>query len=174
MKTIVKDRLALFVFALLFASSITRAEQPPQPVEKLTVWDSNGKMVGVALDSLPSVALRVEGRLLILAVTSQALVSSFSGIGTVDQPLYFTSTDCRGAAYFDPTETPGGTTIGLVPLSILSGSEVYVPDGSPLSLLYESFLFFGNCTTQEATITATPLRLLIDLSNFFTPPFSIK
>jgi len=181
MNTTVNVRLALFVCALLFAGSITRAEQPPQPVEKLTVVDSTGKSVGNVLgfDSSfsnfllhPIVAVRVNSALAVLGAGPQGFVD----IGPANTfGLFFTTVDCTGDGYVSPDEV---VEVSLLPLSLARANKVYLQSGSPQSVLLRSFFADTSgldCVTQEPDdlVTMIPMRLLTELS-IFTPPFSIK
>ena len=88
--------------------------------------------------------------------------------------LRFTSTDCTAPAYFDPSDTGG--VIPVVPLSFVLGSKVYVTDGSPGNVFLQSIIDAnGDCISFPAEESfVTPLRLLFDLSDFFTPPFTVR
>ena len=110
MNTILKVRRALFVCALLFTTSLTRAEQPPQSVEKLTVVDSNGKTVGNVLGFGAAfgasvihamVAFRVDSGPIVLGVGPQGFVDIGPGNAL---GLYFTTLDCTGDGYMFPHE----------------------------------------------------------------------
>ena len=189
MNTTVNVRLALFAFVLLFSASVARAQSnPPVPDEKLTVVDSNGKQVGNVLGfdvcagvlgpgAVPIVSFRVEGIRIVLSVGAENF--STETLGHCFNTLWFASKDCSGtAAYFNHVEEgfEEGGVAPVVPLNFLRGTEVFVPYGSPANVFLQSKLLDPEtCETFPAEeLSVTPLRPLIDLSNFFTPPFSIK
>ena len=186
MKTIVYIRLALFAFVFLFSASIARAQSnPPQPDEKLTVVDSNGKLVGSVLGfgacglnsaEAPIVSFRVDGIRVVLTVGAENF--STETLGHCFNTLWFASTDCSLPAYFNHSEEgmEEGGVAPIVPLNFLHGTKVLVPYGSPANVFLQSKLIDPEtCESFPAEeLSVTPLRLLIDLSNFFTPPFSIK
>ena len=189
MKTIVNVRLALFAFVLLFSASITRAQNsPPLPDEKLTVVDSNGKLVGNVLGfgvcagvfgtpgAVPIVSFRVEGIRIVLSVGAENFYTET--LGHCFNTLWFTSTDCSEPAYVNHIEEgfEEGGVAPVVPLNFLLGTKVLVPYGQPTNVnLRSKLLDPETCESfPEEELSVTPLRALIDLSNHFTPPFSLK
>jgi len=188
MKTIVNVRIALFAFVFLFSASIARAQNsPPQPVEKLTVVDSNGKLVGnvlgygnqfVGLPASFGVALRVQDKLLLVSVSKLLFVGT--GLGTWSPVVFFESTDCSGTRYVRQVEIQEDEGI-VTPLSIVAENKVYSLDGSPTTLHLHSLLSINVFPWQWGCVPdideeweVTALREVTDLNNFFTPPFSIK
>jgi hypothetical protein len=144
-------------------------------VQSLTVLDGNAKRVGNVLGFGPAagvatVSFRVNGELVVISVNHDGFTinSSFTnGPGS----LIFESTNCMGTAFavFGP---PGPS---LAPLHLLSGTLLYAWDGPQTTIIEKSQLDNGICQTEGPGQTVgTPLRLVIDLSTQFKPPFTMK
>lgn len=169
------------LFLLSFASHKTYAEDKdrPQPVQGLTVFDANGKRVGSVLgfggtSELPTVAFRVDGRLVILNVGRNRFEQSgFTGDFTTGSFLY-ESANCVGAPFFVllPPDTSS-------PFHILNGTKLYALAGAPKTIIVssEGITTFTNSSCSPVSpfqAVARPLRLLIDLADHFQPPFTLR
>ena len=141
-----------------------------QPVQSLTVFDVNGKKVGGVLDAtvtIATVAFRVNGELVILDLTHDHFGGTSQG-----PSLLFESTNCMGTAFV--ISGPPGPS--LAPLHILSGTLLYDYTATSTTITAKSQLDGSNCQaiSPYQPPPVLPLRLLIDLSTQFTPPFIMK
>lgn len=177
-------QMSKLILITLAHSVLVLGQQPPLPVERLVVVDAKGKIVGNVLGvgtgqgiPGPTVALRVADRLLILTVTKLNFLGM--GIGTLSPGLFFESSDCTGTPLIR-TDAAGSEEGLVTPLSIVAKNKIYSPEGvraireirSMLQLMV--FPWDWGCQAYEETAETMPLKMVADLNNSFTPPFSIK
>ena len=184
-----RQNLLLAVLCGLIGSSFTgykaygqnkKSQGALQPVQGLTVFDAKGQRIGTVLGfgsasgSFPTIAFRVEGRLVILNVEQHKIrggeftreVSSF----------YFESPNCTGPAFGSPG-TPDAT---VAPIQVLDGTKLYVVDGPPTTIFVRSQGSTSSPSNPCVTIdppfqtVGKPVRFLIDLADHFQPPFTLR
>jgi hypothetical protein len=173
MKYATKVNLIIGAVVLVIAGSLAYGlSAGPQPVEKLIVVDSRGKVVGNVVGTQflgfnTAVAFRLEGRLFVLNVQRNGLL----GFGT----LSFESSNCTGTPYgVDLPAQFANNYLGT--LYTISGGKAYEPSGPVVSnLIVNSYLDSdGVCQPQTSQDNFSPLRFVADLNRFFTPPFTLK
>jgi hypothetical protein len=151
-----------------------------QPVQGLTVFDGNGKRVGTVLGfaggsgAFPSVAFRLDGRLIILNVERHRFTGS--GFTGTFGSFYFESANCTGTPF---VPGPAGSGDTLAPGHILDGTFLLAPDGAARTIIVRSQGSTSLPTQCEIHATpfpsvASPWRFLIDLADEFQPPFTLR
>lgn len=171
----------LAVLAILVASTAVAlsADSRPRPVSAISVVDTNGRAVGVAIGLDGSRALVVM-RVGEVPISVQAFATELSpGGNTVGVDIHFQSTDCTGQAYiFDM-----GDSGDLLPRLAMAGQRVYQPSGPGGVVLVRSYLNSGDLTCATAAEAGypdgfesqdQPATLLVDLAVEFTPPFRVR
>ena len=146
------------------------------PADKFQVFDATGKPVGSVLHpdiaTVPIVAL-------VEADSGSALRVWQDRLGA-DGALYYESSDCSGAAFFDALSvvTPGHLSTRLASTAIgAPGRTVYVAATySPTrTLLVGTFSFNERCYFASSfEKTVVPARPVTDLNTQYTPPFTIR
>ncbi len=192
-------RLMVGVAVLVsFATSVAYGQARLQPVERLTIFDAGGRVVGniVGFSDFgggfpffgpftgdpagpfnfagkppvfqPLVAFRVDSILLVLGVERRRFLGS-------ENQLVFESADCSGTPFFD-------TEVSMVPRTAVRNHTVYVPDPNSGHRLItvRSFLFdlnadpFCEQLPEPFSQDGIPAQSVIDLSTQFTPPFTVR
>jgi len=148
-----------------------------QPVQSLSVFDSNGKRVGSVLgfagsNELPTVGLRVDGRLIVLKVERDKF--SQSGFTAEYSTLYFESSNCTGTPFIPGTAAPLPA-----PFNILDGTKLYAFEGPQRDLIIRSTgsTSLPNIPCEPVNSVPgfmQPLRFLTDLAEHFQPPFTLR
>lgn len=180
----------LLVLSLAASQDGTRIH----PIERLTVVDANGKRVGPVVDlsspfglqsvgvsASPTVALDVEGQLVVLAVTR----NRFAGPVNI---VYFESTDCSGTPFFNGTEA--GISVAEEPTQGLAPAAAALSDGTIYALDPDNPLVVHNFTAQSSknsvasppscdqaggqVLDAVRARMVVNLGERFEPPFRLR
>jgi len=151
-----------------------------QPVQGLSIFDAKGKRVGTVLGSTgyngipPSVAFRLDGRLIILEVERHRFTGN--GFTRTFSSFYFESDNCTGTPFVSGPAESGDT---LAPHHILDGNVLLAPDGATRNIIVKSQGSTNLPNQCEIHATpfpslASPWRFLVDLSTQFQPPFTMK
>jgi len=146
-----------------------------QPVERLTVVDSKGKQVGNIVGippwgagAIPTVAFAYGGRLLFVGVHK-------NGFDAYSE-LFFQSTDCTGTIYAPDFDDPNRPP--LVGTALVFGTEVYEALASSVETKINSYLDNSSgvavCQPIDMQQPLRPMRFVLDLNRFFTPPFTFR
>lgn len=184
-----KKRVVLFLAGIGTLILLTASFQRLQPTQQLTVYDADGKKVGVVTGGdpvggsfRPLVPLKIDGIALMLGV----LRDGFTGHATIA----WESTDCTGTPFLQIT-SPGYTSqpssFPLVGVG-LPGNTVYVEDGPvrPIAIRsYSTIPLQGpgtplhQCVRPQAEYdpyirVSAPARPLIDMNTLYTPPFTVR
>lgn len=170
MKYITKVNLMIGFLLLAIAGSLAYGlSERLQPVEKLTLVDSRGKLVGNVIGTdifggSANVAFRLDGKFFVFAAQKN---------GFLDYPglLFFQSANCTGTPY-------GGVPLEsnyLATAYAISGGKVYEPSGPIVSGIFNSYLDTNLvCTPSESQQDLVPLQFTFDLNREFSPPFKFK
>lgn len=171
-------RLGPFLCLLLLLSAKRVDGVVVEAVDAVNVVDANGTKVagvlGLAGPAGATIALEVDGQLVVLQVTREHFV------GNADTDLLFESNNCTGTAYaaagslsLGPSLTavvvgsPGSTVYlgdpGSTPQAITSRSQLGSPISRPGPCHQDTIL-------QPDAISVTPT---INLDTLFTPPFTL-
>ena len=160
----------------LLSSSGPASGQEVRGVERIVILDAESRTVGdvasLAGPAGATAALDVDGQLLLLQVTRERF------IGNADTSILYESPDCSGPAYVEPGPISFGPSLTAVVVAP-PGATAYVGDpGGPLvQIMWRSWRNRNSeeCNPQApaANVEALPVTPLINLSEFFTPPFSL-
>ena len=189
MNTTLKVRLVLLAVAFLFTASVTRAQNSKngnsKPISSPSVIDSKGKHVGGVLGfarglspgPYPIVAIKIDEDFIRMGVKPSGFVDIVSGEANNTGELY-ESTNCSGTPY-SQVLTIDTTSDNLFAVTDLIGTKVFVVDSSipPKTITYQSFLQADIGCQPHSPATyglALPMKMLVDLSILYTPPFKLK
>ena len=169
-------RRSVIVAVALLGSISPALGQEVRGAANIVVVDSLGKTVGgVASLQGPAgavVGLEVDGQLVVLQVTHDRF------IGNADTAILYESSDCSGSAYVSPGPISFGPSLAAVVIGP-PGATAYVgnPNGPLVPISWRSWqnLNSEECNPQvpAAHEQALPVTPLVDLSEHFTPPFSL-
>jgi hypothetical protein len=176
MKRIIADLLAktTLVTLLVVAALAEAAECQSATQANFIVIDSTGAFLGrvVSTDQgggLPTIAVPYRGKFLLVALSRDYTLS-----GT----LYFTSTDCSGQAYADPSTSPFLASAVGGP-----NDTLYFEDGSLQNVNVQSVLYGGYicdqngcqnlCNAQVGPLSLVPMSAAENL-NVWVPPFKVS
>jgi hypothetical protein len=174
-KSVVALGLVVTVLLSLWLVSAQSAQPTLQPVDRLMVVDSQGRVVGpvigVAADGGAPLNAYLSFRVNHLVTVLRVFPSGFYDI---TQPsMFFQSVDCSGAPYMQTFESgawPQRTAVAF------PGSTLYVSSGGVASTV--AFRSISNepgvCVPLEGESEALPASRGPDLSTHFTPPFSLR
>ena len=154
--------------------------QEPTSVDHYAVFDANNKRIGRAVGTtgdVPKVAMKVNSQFFILSVEKQL----FGG----REFIYFESDDCTGpplmelppATPQEGSQSPFPTIVGVCGENGEPGNVVYTPNLSEVasSITTHSVAFTSSgCSEWEATNNLVSALKVVDMDNFFIPPFTVK
>lgn len=162
----------------LFSWACLAEDKPSiQPIRALTVSDKNGNKVGDVLSLqgwVATIALRVDEELLVANVDQSGFVGGL--FTNVMQPngngFFYESASCAGPPFIPL----GPITTSLSPIHFLDRGKLYSYAGQQTTIIVKAQGSGGQCNPVSTPwqSSATPLRLVADLSKEFTPPFTFK
>lgn len=184
----VKKRLVILFAAIGTVLILTASFQRIQPTQQLTVYDSEGKKVGVVISAgsaysefVPLVPFRIGEPPIILYVFRDGFVA--------DTVVGWESANCSGAPvipFGTPDYPPTPSSLPLVAVGI-PGSTVYVEAGVPRTITLRSVSTAPLWTRDTPSLPtkcvqrvypwtglAVPTRPLIDMNTLYKPPFSVR
>lgn len=160
-------RITILFAALLFNGTKGAGQQPDNEFPRnFVVLDNTGKQVG------PVVGVMQGTRITIVAIPFnkkwlpiEVLRSTFQVGGS----FYFTSSDCTGQAFLDPSTSPFLATAVFGPTNTL-----FFESGPSQNITVQSLQdqTTGACSTASLTLAGVPVTPAVDLS-VFSPPFRV-
>ena len=164
---------------LVMGLSVTSVAQVPQPSGPLRIVDSTGKNMGAMTPvlggshGLEGVAIMTVGALRFPVLVAQSELFDIDATG--GQEVYFAANNCQGQPYI-LTRLP---TPGLLDTVAIIGSRfslyAAVVGGAPATRTFGSGLdTFGNCVVQAQTLNSINATHVLDLLDYFTPPYSLQ
>jgi hypothetical protein len=176
--------------ALLCAASIVRAQNsnsnPHSDNGKtitFSVVDGKGKLVGDVIgiggqgnaDGLlyVLVAIKTNGALIQMGVKPSGFVDPAGGTSAGVEN--YESTNCTGTPYSGSLNIAGITDSLFTPADLV-GTKVFVIDQSMQSkaIRVQSQLTVEGCQPHSNSLGGPPVKMLVDLSTLYTPPFTIR
>lgn len=184
-----KRQLVILIAAIGALPLLAASFQRLQPTQQLTVYDADGKKVGIVSggddaysEFLPLVSFKVDSVPFMLFVFREGFVAA--------EAVLWESPNCSGVPYIPsgivgyPTER---SSLPLVAVGI-PGSTVYVENGAPQSVTVRSYSTIPlgaprdrpalptRCESQITpwTRVVVPARALIDMNTLYKPPFSVR
>ena len=179
--------LSLGVALSVVIAGVAAAAKPtakPAPVETPTYIDSVGTVIGPAwmVEGMDSVLMRIQGRAFAVEVEPDR-VAGYGATWARNKPVYFSSTDCFGAAYLQPTVLTGMSTAaaiqydnnaqGLVMYASFTTTPEHVSVSSVMSFDYSQQAH--RCENLQSAVTTPALAVAERYQiNTFKLPFVIK
>jgi len=164
--------------SLMSYKAYAQANVPLQTTERLQVFDSNGKRVGNVLgfagdpssSVIPVIAFYVDKILVPLGVIREMFVPVGRLVGSDSRTLVSESTTCSGSLFAVTSDLPT-----LADRNFLYVQRVYTATGPAGTVIAKSSPESdGICSTfPPIQLTAVPVRLLVDLSTQFKPPYEL-
>ncbi len=172
-------KIIILLFSILFLLSGTViARNSFHSLNKLNIFDSNGKNVGTVISIFnisAHVAFNINGISYVVLVRNDR----FQGI---IQTSFYTSSNCTGQTYIDKGDADMimANPSVIAPIDVLSDSDnetLFEADtANQQNITYNSFWSSSSksCTTDSANIDAFPANPIFNLSDKFQPPYSLE
>jgi hypothetical protein len=180
-------RIVVSLAAIGVLLALTASGQKLRPTQQLTVYDADGKKVGVIAggdytdsEFLPLVPFKVDDVPFMLLVFRDGFVGY--------RVVVWESANCSGTPFLTLSNPSAPSSLPRVGVG-LPGSTVYVEDGPARTITagsYSTYPFPGanqppwipsQCTRAQVfpwTAMAVPARALIDMDTLFKPPFTVR
>jgi hypothetical protein len=170
------------VLLLVFSFSTAYGQSQIQPKANLSVFDANGQRVAPVYDTTsslliggePVIAIEVDRVLLVLTVLKTHFIGRQSG-------LAFETSDCSGTPFMETGPVTEALGYPLIPGNVVWNNRAYVlqPGELARTITLGSVVWVepdsAECLPQEPyEITLAPAYQLIDLNQYYVPPFVLK
>ena|GEM_PF-3370075 len=165
----------MFVLALALGGINSSYAQSVTPAPQLNIIDAKGKLIGPVMASFgrsAQVALNIDGQPVVLTVNQNYFAGTFG--------VYFDSPDCTGNAFTQAI--PGSGLLHLMAVGLPGITAYIVPGVQPQSIQVQSRSdgpfsdppAFRCVNINQSVSGLGPTEPLADLTDRFTPPFSIR
>jgi hypothetical protein len=163
------------VSVLLIGSLTPSMAQVVRNVDRLVVVDAAGTTVGEMLSiegpAGATVALEIDGQLVVLRVTRERF------LGTADSSIVFDTLDCSGSPYTSPGEISFGPSLTAAVVG-RPGATLYLgnPDGPLISITRRSSRRWDSdeCNVESPSPQSVlPVLPVADLADLYEPPFHL-